>query len=300
MSFKSGFITITGRPNVGKSTLLNNLSGEKIAIVTDKPQTTRNAIRAIVTKENSQMVFIDTPGIHKPKDALGKYMVGSVWESLDAVDIILFVVEAGEEKPGAGDRFIMERLSKSATPVILVVNKIDLLTDKKSLLRQMAAYSEVMQFKTVIPVSARDNDGTDIIIEEIISMLPEGPKYFPDDMITDQPEKMIAAEMIREKAISLLDDEIPYGLGIEVESFEEGGAENSLLKINAAIYCDRESQKGIIIGKGGEKLKKIGTQARQDLEKFFAVRIYLGLRVKTKKNWRNNRNMLEDLGYTRR
>ncbi len=324
MSFKSGFITITGRPNVGKSTLLNSLMGEKIAIVADKPQTTRNAIKAVLTRGDCQLIFIDTPGVHRPKDALGKHMLSSAWDSLDAVDAILFVVEAGEKGPGAGDRFIADRLKKADAPVYLIINKIDRIADKKVLLEQTDAYSKIMDFKSMIPISAVNNDGTKVVLEELIKIIPEGPKYFPDDMITDQPEKIIAAEIIREKAISVLDDEIPYGIGVEVTHFSERnapgiagsvadgtggpgsineGAGNitnknaGIIDIKATIYCDKDSHKGIIIGKQGAVLKEIGTRARYDIEKFLAARVFLELWVKVKKGWRNNIGMLNELGY---
>jgi len=298
MGFKSGFITIIGRPNVGKSTLLNRLAGEKIAIMSDKPQTTRNTIKTIVTKDDFQIIFIDTPGIHKPKNKLGEYMVNSAQNDLNEVDIVMYMVEAGDEQPGAGDLFIIDILKNIKTPIFLIVNKIDLV-EKEKLLVQIANFSEHLDFKAVIPISATQNQGIDLIFEEAKKNLPEGPKYFPDDMVTDQPEKVIAAEMIREKAINLLKDEVPYGIGVEVISFKER-KNSDIIDIKANIYCEKQTHKGIIIGKGGRVLKEIGTQSRKDIENLLGSKVYLELWVKVKADWRNDSNMLRELGYTAR
>ncbi len=295
MSFKSGFVTIVGRPNVGKSTLSNKLAGEKISIISDKPQTTRNTIRTIINSEDSQIIFIDTPGIHKPKTKLGEYMVNLAENTLNEVDVVLFLAEASDEKPGAGDMFIMEQLMKLKTPVFLIINKIDLVK-KEQLLSRINNFTSVMDFKAVIPISALNNEGTDIVVKELKKVLPEGPRYFPDDLITDQPERMIAAEMIREKILKLVLDEVPHGTGVEVISFKERPGK-SLIDIEANIYCERETHKGILIGKEGQMLKNIGSLARADIENLMGVKVFLKLWVKVKPDWRNSDNMLKTLGY---
>jgi len=295
MSFKSGFVSIVGRPNVGKSTLSNKLAGEKISIISNKPQTTRNTIKTIITTPESQIIFIDTPGIHKPKNKLGEYMVNIAETSLNEVDIVLFLVEATDEEPGAGDMYIMEQLKKLKTPVFLIINKIDLVK-KEMLLSRIDKFSRVMEFSAVIPISALNNEGLEILNKEIIKHLPEGPQYFPDDIVTDQPEKMIAAEIIREKILELIEDEVPHGTGVEVITFKER-TNKPLIDIEANIYCERESHKGIIIGKNGEMLKKIGSNARIDIENLLGVKIFLKLWVKVKPDWRNSENMLKTLGY---
>lgn len=295
MSFKSGFVTIIGRPNVGKSTLLNRLTGEKIAITSDKPQTTRNTIKSVVTTEDSQMVFMDTPGIHKPKTKLGKYMVNAAQESLNEVDVVLLLVEATEAKPGSGDMFIIDQLKDVKTPVFLIVNKIDMVK-KEEILPLISTYSGLMGFKAVIPISAANNEGVDILIKEIKKVLPEGPKYFPEDMLTDQPEKNIISEIIREKILRLLSDEVPHGVGVEVLSFKER-PNGEMIDIQANIYCEKESHKGILIGKEGKMLKKIGTFSREDAEKFLGTKVFMQLWVKVKPDWRNSELMLKSLGY---
>ncbi len=295
MSFKSGFVTIIGRPNVGKSTLLNILTGEKIAITSDKPQTTRNSIRTVITKEDCQIIFIDTPGIHKPKNKLGEYMVNTAEGTLNEVDAVLFLIEATDTQPGAGDLFIIEQLKLLRTPVILVINKIDLIR-KEQLLSTISNYSETMNYKAIVPVSALKSDGTDILLKEIKSLLPEGPKYFPDDMLTDQPEKLIAAELIREKILKLVSEEVPHGVGIEIISFKE--RENKgIIDIQANIYCEKDSHKGILIGKEGKMLKKIGSLSREEIENILGSKVFLQLWVKVKTDWRNSTSMLNTLGY---
>lgn len=295
MSFKSGFVTIVGRPNVGKSTLLNRFAGEKIAIISEKPQTTRNSIKAVITDEDSQIIFIDTPGVHKPKTKLGEYMISVVQESLNEVDIVLFLVEATNSAPGAGDQYIIEQLKDLKTPVFLLINKIDLVK-KEQLLAVIANYKNLMDFAEIIPISAVNNEGIDIVLKEIRKRLPDGPKYFPDDMLTDQPEKAIVAELIREKILELLSDEVPHGTGIEVISFKER-TNKELIDIDATIYCEKESHKAIIIGKEGRMLKKIGSRSREDIERFLGTRVYLRLWVKVKDDWRNSDAMLKTLGY---
>ncbi|HOA55217.1 MAG TPA: GTPase Era [Clostridiales bacterium] len=293
--FKSGFVSIIGRPNVGKSTLSNNLIGEKLSIISSKPQTTRNAIKAIINTDNSQIVLIDTPGIHKPKNKLGEYMVKLAESTLNEVDIILFMVEATDGSPGAGDLYIAEQLKSVKTPVILIINKIDLVK-KDRLLETIKNFSELMDFKAVIPVSAINADGTDLVVNEIRKLLPEGPKYFPDDMITDQPERMLAAELIREKMLELLQDEVPHGTGVEIITFKEREGKD-LIDIEANIYCERETHKGIIIGKQGAMLKNIGSLARNEMENLFGIQVFLKLWVKVRPGWRNSSNILRTLGY---
>ncbi len=295
MSFKSGFVSIVGRPNVGKSTLSNKLAGEKISIISNKPQTTRNTIKTIINTENSQIIFIDTPGIHKPKNKLGEYMVNIAQDTMSEVDIVLFLAEATDAEPGAGDIYIMEQLKQLHTPVFLILNKIDLIR-KEQLFERIKKYSGGMDFAAVIPISALNNEGTDIILREIEKALPEGPKYFPDDIITDQPEKAIAAELIREKILELIMEEVPHGIGVEIISFKERAGKN-LVDIEANIYCERETHKGILIGKEGKMLKKIGTLSRTEIENLLGVKVFLQLWVKVKPDWRNSENMLKTLGY---
>ena len=295
MSFKSGFITIVGRPNVGKSTLSNRLAGEKISIISNKPQTTRNTIKNIINTEDSQIIFLDTPGIHKPRTKLGEYMVNLAENTLNEVDIVLYLIEATDEEPGAGDSYIMQQLKLLKTPVFLIINKIDLIK-KEQLFSRINKFTASMDFKAVIPISALNNEGTDIVLTEIKKLLPEGPKYFPDDIITDQPEKMIAAELIREKILELVLEEVPHGTGVEVISFKERKG-RELIDIEANIYCERETHKGILIGKEGKMLKKIGSLARVDIENLLGVKVFLQLWVKVKPDWRNSDNMLKTLGY---
>lgn len=295
MEFKSGFVTIIGRPNVGKSTLVNRLAREKISIVSKKPQTTRNTIKSIINTEGGQIIFIDTPGIHKPKDKLGEYMVNMAKNTLSEVDIVLFLVEATDDRPKAGDLFIMEQLAAIDIPIFLIINKIDLIK-KEQLLERISLYTEKMDFYAVIPVSALNNEGTDIVLKEILKIMPEGPRYFDDDIITDQPEKMIAAEFIREKILQLTQEEVPHGTGVEIISFKEREGKN-LVDIEANIYCEKNSHKGILIGKEGRMLKRIGTLSRTAIENLLGIRVYLQLWVKVKPDWRNSDNMLKTLGY---
>lgn len=295
MPFKSGFVTLIGRPNVGKSTLSNKLAGEKISIISSKPQTTRNTIKTIINAEDCQIIFIDTPGIHKPKTMLGEYMVNVAEATLNEVDIVLFLVEATDDEPGAGDRHIAEQLAKLKTPVFLIINKIDLVK-KDRLLKVIGGFSALMEFASVIPVSAVNDEGVDLILKEIRKVLPEGPRYFPDDAITDQPEKILAAEMIREKILELVSEEVPHGTGVEVISFKERQGKE-LIDIEANIYCEKETHKGILIGKEGKMLKKIGSLSRVEIENLLGTKIFLQLWVKVKPDWRNSQNMLKTLGY---
>ncbi len=295
MSFKSGFVSIIGRPNVGKSTLSNRLAGEKISIISSKPQTTRNTIKTIINRGNSQIIFIDTPGIHKPKTKLGEYMVNIAQETMNEVDVVLFLVEATDDKPGAGDMYIMQQLKSLNTKTFLILNKIDMIK-KEQLLERIKRFTDVMDFSAVIPISALNDEGTDIVLNEIEKLLPEGPKYFPDDYITDQPERMIVAELIREKILKLISEEVPHGTGVEVISFKEREGKN-LIDIEANIYCEKQTHKGILIGKEGKMLKKIGTLARTEIENLLGAKVNLQLWVKVKSDWRNSDNMLKMLGY---
>ncbi len=294
MKFKSGFVTIIGRPNVGKSTLMNQLIGEKIAIISDKPQTTRNKIQCIHTGEDHQIVFLDTPGIHKPKHKLGQYMVKVAKETLREVDVILFVVDEGQSI-GPGDRFIMEQLEGIETPVILVMNKIDKMgQDEFRVLYQ--AYEATGLFQDIIGISALEGANLHSLIDKIVGYLPEGPQYFPGDMITDQPERVIIAEIIREKILHYTEQEIPHGVAVEVSMMKKR-EEQDIIDIHATIYCERKSHKGIIIGKNGRKLKGIGKSAREDIEALLGSKVYLELWVKIKEDWRNSASILKGFGY---
>lgn len=290
----SGFAAIVGRPNVGKSTLTNHLIGEKIAIMSDRPQTTRNKIMCIMNTDNAQIMFLDTPGIHKPHHKLGEYMVRTAESTLKEVDVILFVVDASEKR-GAGEEYITELLQKVKTPVILVVNKIDKLQDKDKLFRIIDSYSKTYDFAAIVPVSALEDEEFPGLVAEITKHLPEGPAYFPDDMITDQPERVIAAEMIREKILLLTRDEIPHSIAVEVEEFKE--RDNDDVYIRATIFVERDSQKGIVIGAKGSLLKKIGQQAREDIEGLLGCKVFLDLWVKVKADWRNKDKALKQFGY---
>ncbi len=288
--FRSGFISIIGRPNVGKSTLLNSLLGEKIAIISDKPQTTRNKILGIVNRPGAQLVFIDTPGIHKPMHRMNEHMVKTALATYNEVDAVLLMVEA-TEKPGAGDRYIIETLSRIRTPVILLINKIDLVR-KDALLPLIHEYNTLYRFAELMPISAIKGD-LGGLVDVIVRMLPAGPKYFPEDQLTDQPERFIISEIIREKIFILTKEEIPYSTAVVIEDMKE---EPEITRINAVIYVERDSQKGIIIGKAGNMLKRIGTLARQDAERLLGVKVFLQLWVKVKKDWREDERVLKEIG----
>ncbi len=292
--YRSGFVTIIGRPNVGKSTLLNRFIGEKIAIISEKPQTTRNKIMAIHTEENHQIIFIDTPGIHKPKNKLGKFMVKVSEDSLNEVDAILFVVE-GDKSISNGEKKIIESFENVNTPVILVINKVDLVS-KEDLLPLINQYNQLYNFHALIPISALKNSGIELISEEIKKLLPLGPQFFPEDMITDQPERQIVAEIIREKILRSLSKEVPHGIAVEVMSMKNK-KDSKIVEILANIYCEKPSHKGIIIGNKGEMLKRIGSKARIDIERLLGSKIYLELWVKVKKDWRNNDFLIKDFGF---
>ena len=288
--FKSGFISIIGRPNVGKSTLLNALLGEKIAIISSKPQTTRNRILGIVNQPGAQLVFMDTPGIHKPMHKMNEVMVKTALQTYKEVDVILMLVEATEQ-PGGGDRFIIDTLSAVKTPIYLLLNKVDLIK-KEALLPLIQGYSSMYKFAEIIPVSALKND-LGGLVETILKRLPQGPKYFPDDQLTDQPERFIVSELVREKIFELTKEEIPYSTAVVIEEMKE---EPEITHVHAVIYVERDSQKGILIGKGGGMLKQIGTLARHDAEKLLGTKIFLKLLVKVKKGWREDERMLKNFG----
>ena len=292
METKNLFAAIIGRPNVGKSTLLNALLGEKISIVSSKPQTTRTKITGILTKGETQYVFIDTPGIHKPRTKLGDYMMEKAGEAAGEVDIILFLVEAGN-KIGNTERELMKKFTVMHVPALLIVNKTDK-SNAREIGDTILRFSESYDFAAVVPISAKNGENTDIIMEEIAKFAQEGPHFFPDDMLTDQPERVIASEIIREKALLTLSDEIPHGVAVAIEEFREG---KGMLNIRAEIYCERASHKPIIIGKNGEKLKLIGSRARTDLESFFGEKVYLNLWVKVKENWRDKAVLVSGFGY---
>lgn len=290
---KTGFATLIGRPNVGKSTLMNRLIGQKIAITSKKPQTTRNRIQTVYTDERGQIVFLDTPGIHKAKNKLGDYMVGVAEHTLKEVDVILFLVEP-TSYIGAGEQHIIEQLKKVSVPVILLINKIDTIKQKEELLLFIDAYRQKMDFAGIIPVSAKRGDGTEDVLKEIFSYLPYGPLFYDEDTITDQPERQIAAELIREQALRLLEEEIPHGIAVSIEQMKR---KKRLVEIDATIICEKDSHKGIIIGKGGGMLKRIGTNARKGIEDMLGCQVNLKLWVKVKKDWRDSDYLLKNFGY---
>ena len=290
---KSGFIAVIGRPNVGKSTLINSLIGQKIAIMSDKPQTTRNRILCILTRPEAQIVFLDTPGIHKPKHKLGEYMVKAAEGTLKEVDAIFFVVDA-TEKMGPGEYYILERLQATAKPVILVVNKLDLI-EKEQVLPIISHYTDKYPFVGVVPISAKEETNLDALIEEVEKYLPEGPQYYPEDMVTDQPERLIVAELVREKALQLTRDEVPHAIAVDVDEMKV--RDNGDTYIRATIYVERDSQKGILIGAKGSMLKEIGRLARVDIEMLLGTRVFLDLWVKVKKDWRDRDSVLRGFGF---
>lgn len=293
-SFKSGFVSIIGRPNVGKSTLMNKLIGEKIAIMSNKPQTTRNRIQTVLTTEEFQAIFIDTPGIHTPKNKLGEFMVKSAITTLNEVDVVFYLVEA-DPFIGKVDEEIIERLKHIETPVFLCINKIDSVP-KETVLETIDAYRKVYDFKEIIPISAYEGLNLQSILKTMPIYLPEGPQFFPSDMLTDQPERQIVAEIIREKALHLLDKEIPHGIAVEIETMKRR-EKGDVVDIEATIVCERDSHKRIIIGKQGQMIKEIGTKARYDIERLLGSKIYLTLWVKIKKNWRDSDFLIKNYGY---
>ncbi len=292
-NYKSGFVAVIGRPNVGKSTLINHIIGQKIAIMSDKPQTTRSRIQCIFNMDNAQMIFLDTPGIHKPKHKLGEYMLKAAEGTLKEVDVIFFVVDA-TEKFGGGENYIIERLKTSTNkPVILVINKLDLI-DKQQSLPIIASYSTKYDFAAVIPISAINGTNVESLIDEAKKYLPEGPQYYPSEMVTDQPERLIIAELVREKVLHLTEDEVPHSIAVDIDEMKQRN--NGDTYIRATIYVERDSQKGILIGKNGDMLKNIGKLARPEIEMLIGTKVYLDLWVKVKKNWRNSLGAIQNFG----
>ena len=293
-NYKSGFATLIGRPNVGKSTLMNYLIGQKVAITSNKPQTTRNRIQTVLTRPEGQIVFVDTPGIHKAKNKLGEYMVNIARHSLDDVDAALWLVEPSTFI-GAGERHIMEQLKKITTPVVLVINKIDMVK-KEEVLTCIDAYRKEYDFAEIVPVSARSGENTEELIRVILQYLPYGPQFYDEDTITDQPERQIVAELIREKALHCLEDEIPHGIAVAIDRMK---MQKKVMHIDATVICERDSHKGIIIGKQGAMLKKIGSTARFEIERMLGCRANLKLWVKVQKNWRDSDFLMKNFGYTK-
>lgn len=291
--YKSGFVTLIGRPNVGKSTLMNRMIGQKIAITSNKPQTTRNRIQTVLTTEEGQIVFVDTPGIHKAKNKLGAYMVNVAERTLNEVDVVLWLVEPSTFI-GAGEQHIAQQLEKVRTPVILVMNKVDQVK-REELLPCIAKYKDIYHFAEIVPVCARTGENTDELVRVILQYLPYGPRFYDEDTVTDQPMRQIAAELIREKALRLLDDEIPHGIAVVIEQMKE--RKNGMMDIEASIVCERESHKGIIIGKGGSMLKRIGIEARKEIEDMMETQVNLQLWVKVRKEWRDSELYMKNYGY---
>ena len=292
-NFKSGFVAVVGRPNVGKSTLINSLIGQKVLIMSDKPQTTRNKIMCVLTQEDAQILFVDTPGIHKPKHKLGELMVQTAQSTLKEVDVVLMVAD-GTASFGSGEEYIIEQLRAVRTPVILAINKIDMLS-KEAIFPIIRQYQERFDFQAIVPISALEHIQLEALVEEIKSHLEPGPQYYPEDMITDQPERLVIAEMIREKVLHLTREEIPHAIAVEIEEIKTRPNED--LYVRAVIYVERESQKGIVIGAKGGLLKEIGRLAREDVQGLLGSKVYLDLWVKVKKDWRNRDMMLRTLGY---
>ncbi len=291
---KSGIITICGRPNVGKSTLTNAFVGEKVAIVTNKPQTTRNRICAILNRGESQFVFVDTPGLHKARTRLGDYMVNVVKESVSDVDAVLLLVEP-IANIGAPEQELIDRIKKLGCPAVLVINKVDTLEHKEELLEVIQVYSQAHSFNAVVPISAKNNEGVEELLNLLENYLAQGPQLFPDDMVTDQPERQVMAEILREKLLLCLDKEIPHGTAVEITKFSE--RDDEVIECDATIYCEKNSHKGIIIGKGGAMLKKVSSSARRDMEKFMGTKVFLQTWVKVKENWRDNPAAIQNFGY---
>ena len=290
---KSGFAAVIGRPHVGKSTLINALIGQKIAIMSDKPQTTRSRILCILTEEDAQVIFLDTPGVHKPKHKLGAYMAKATEGALHGVDVIVFVVDV-TEKMGAGEQYILKQLANVRVPVLLAVNKVDCIPRAQTL-PIIASYAKAYQFAGIVPISARERENLDGLLAEIKAHLPEGPQYYPADMVTDQPERLIVAELVREKVLALTRDEIPHAVAVDIE--EMTTRQKGDVYIRAVIYVERESQKGIVIGTKGALLRTIGAQARTDVETLLGSKVYLDLWVKTRKDWRNRATALREFGF---
>lgn len=297
MAIKSGYVTIIGRPNVGKSTLMNKLIGQKIAITSDKPQTTRNRIQTVYTDERGQIVFLDTPGMNKAKNKLGEYMISVANHALDDADVILWIVEASDYI-GKGDRAILETLQKIKNkPIVLAINKVDQLEDRKEVLPIMAKFSELLPGAELVPVSALKGSNTDELLNVLFGYMPDGPMYFDEDTVTDQPVKQIAAELIREKALRLLSDEVPHGIAVVIDKFSDRDGSGMLYDVDATIVCEKDSHKGIIIGKGGSMLKRIASAARPEIEDLLDAQINLQVWVKVREAWRDNNLQMKNFGY---
>jgi len=302
MSFRSGFACIVGRPNAGKSTLLNALAGEKLAIVSPEPQTTRNRVLGVIHvpkqkgRSGAQVILIDTPGVHRPESSLGRKMMSEVRAALDGCDVVLMIADAAR-KSDSSEQFLPDLIKRSKTPAFLLLNKIDLLKGgKRQLLPLIQQYGSLGRFQEIIPISARKREGLDVLLEKLIGVLPEGPRYFPEDQITDQPSRFMAAELIREQVLFATSEEVPHSTTVIVEQFEEG---TKLARIAATIYCERDSQKGILIGRQGQMLKKIGTAARLEIERMLGKKVFLELFVKVRANWRESRGFIEELDWRR-
>lgn len=292
--FKSGFVAVVGRPNVGKSTLINHIIKQKVTIVSDKAQTTRNKILCIHTDEHCQIVFLDTPGIHKPKHKLGEFMDETAYASLKDIDAVLFLI-SGNEKKGPGDMFVLDKIRGTKVPVFLLINKVDLMT-KEEIAAKIIEYSKLYDFDQIIPISAKTGTNVEAVLEELQKLLPEGPKYFPDDMITDQPERLLVAEIIREKLLLSLRDEVPHSIAVYTEEMKQRSKDK--VYIRATVFVERDSQKRIVIGKNGAILKTVGQQARQEIENLLGSSVFLDIWVKVKRDWRDKTAILSELGYT--
>lgn len=292
-TFKSGFVAVVGRPNVGKSTLINRIIKQKVSIVSDKAQTTRNRILCIHTDEECQIVFLDTPGIHKPKHKLGQFMDEAAYQSLKDIDAVLFLV-SGNEKKGPGDMFVLDKVKDAGVPVFLIINKVDLMS-KEEIFQKITEYNALYPFAQIIPISALTGDNVDAVLDELKKILQEGPKYFPDDMITDQPERLLVAEIVREKLFLCTRDEVPHAIAAYVEEMKPRGKHKVYIRLT--IYVERESQKRIVIGKNGSVLKEVGEQARQEIENLLGSSVFLDIWVKVKRDWRNKASALSELGY---
>ena len=292
--FRSGFVVLAGAPNVGKSTLVNQILKEKVSITAPKPQTTRNRISAILTRPDCQIVFVDTPGIHRAKDSFNRILVQTALTTLDEVDLVCFIVEAPNASREIND-FILGILDRTRTPVILAINKIDLVA-KPALLPVMEDYSRRRSFEAIVPVSALHDDGVEALLGEIVQRLPQGPRYYPDDILTDQPERFLVAELVREKVLHLTHQEVPYAVAVTVDEFSEAEGEDRI-RIEATIHVERDSQKGILIGRKGAMLKEIGSRARRDMERLLGCKVFLGLFVRVQKRWRSDRRVLAEFGY---
>lgn len=292
-TFKSGFVAVVGRPNVGKSTLINRIIKQKVSIVSDKAQTTRNRILCIHTDEDCQIVFLDTPGIHKPKHKLGQFMDEAAYQSLKDIDAVLFLI-SGNEKKGPGDMFVLDKVKDAGVPVFLIINKVDLMS-KEEIFQKITEYNALYPFEQIIPISALNGDNVDAVLDELKKILQEGPKYFPDDMITDQPERLLVAEIVREKLFRCTRDEVPYAIAAYVEEMKPRGRNKVYIRLT--IYVERDSQKRIVIGKNGSVLKEVGEQARREIENLLGSSVFLDIWVKVKHDWRNKASALSELGY---